>query len=192
MELDLKRVQYSNNDRKLGIVIPKVLSKDLAYETGIHIGDGHLGIRRRRDGWSYLHTISGNYHEELDYHKDILCPLIQRLYNKTVQPRKSTKNTVQIVYKSKAIATFKQRVLGLPSGKKTGQIKIPDLIMNSKLRNYCIQGIVDTDFFFSLRHGKYPRIVGTVPFASRTLKDQNNKNFSGNGYKSCMLYWKEV
>ncbi len=171
-KFDLNKVQFSRNDVELGIKIPEKLTKALAYEIGIHIGDGHLKIFKRSDGWAYLNVFSGDYNEEMDFYQDIVKPLIFRLYNKEVKIKKSTKNTLQIPFKSKAISTFKRDVLKLPSGKKKGNVIIPDIIMKSKMRKYCLQGIIDTDFSLSFRHGKYPKITGTLQEADEKLKDQ--------------------
>jgi len=174
---NLKKVEFSRNDIKLGITIPKNMTKELAYMVGVHIGDGYLGIFKRKDGWAYLNTFSGDYKEEMDFHKNIISPLVFKIYNKKVKTVKSTKNTVQIVFKSKAISTFKHNVLGLPSGKKKGKITIPDSIMNSRFRKHCLQGIVDTDFSLSFRHGTYPKIRGVFQIEDKKLKDQVMKIF---------------
>lgn len=171
-KFDLNKVKFSKNDMKFRIRIPEKLTEDLAYEVGIHIGDGHLNIFRRPDGWSYLNVFSGDYKEELAFYQKVICPLILRLYGKQVKAQKSTKNTVQAVFKSKAISTFKRDVLGLPTGKKKGKISIPGIIMNSKLKKYCLQGIIDTDFSMVFRHGKYPRITGTLRLEDCILKNQ--------------------
>lgn len=168
----LGRVEFSNNDIKLGIRVPNELTEELAYETGVHIGDGYLGIWKRKDGWAYLNTFSGDYNEEMDFYRDVVCPMILRLYNKRVWVKKSTKNTVQVVFKSKAISTFKHNVLGLPAGKKKGKISIPEVIMKSYLRKYCLQGIFDTDFSLTFRHGNYPKITGALPLANEKLRTQ--------------------
>ena len=168
----LNKVKFSRNDIKLGINIPEKVTEDLAYEIGVHIGDGHLTISKRSDGWCYLNIFSGDYREEMDFYQEIICPLILRLYNKKVRVKKSTKNTLQIVFKSKAISTFKRNVLGLPSGKKKGRISIPDFILGSELRKYCLQGIVDTDFSLSFRHGRYPRITASLTLEDKILKNQ--------------------
>lgn len=180
-KFSLEKVRFSNNDIRAGIRIPRTLTKDLAYEIGVHIGDGHLRIFKRNDGWAYLTVFSGNYLEERDFYTGVICPLILKLYNKHVSVKKSTKNTVQVPFKSKAIATFKHNVLELPSGKKKGRIHIPTSIMNSKLRKYCLQGIVDTDFSLSFRHGSYPRITGTLQLEDRRLKDQIMEIFKNLG-----------
>ncbi|MFH1631328.1 MAG: hypothetical protein ABIA21_03885 [Candidatus Aenigmatarchaeota archaeon] len=42
LELDTSKVEFSITDIKAGIKIPKILSEELCYETGTHIGDGHI------------------------------------------------------------------------------------------------------------------------------------------------------
>jgi hypothetical protein len=46
IELDLSNVGFSKNDIKRGIQIPKFLYTDLCYETGLHIGDENLSIKK--------------------------------------------------------------------------------------------------------------------------------------------------
>lgn len=168
----MRAVEFSRNDIKSGIKVPDRLTEDLAYETGVHMGDGHLSIFKRPDGWAYLNVFSGDYKEEMEFYQKTMCPLIFRLYNKKVWVKKSTKNTLQIVFKSKAISTFKRNVLGLPSGKKKGRLKIPAVIMDSDMRKYCLGGIIDTDFSLVFRHGRYPRITGSIQFEDKALKEQ--------------------
>ena len=108
----------------------------------------------------------------MDFYRNIVCPIIFRLYNKRVEPKKAPKNTLKVTYKSKAVATFKRDVLGLPAGNKKGRVAIPDVIMSSEFRKYCLQGIFDTDFSLTFRHGTYPRITGALPIANERLKNQ--------------------
>ena len=40
MKFDLSKVEFSRNDLRLEIKVPKKLTKELAYYIGIHVGDG--------------------------------------------------------------------------------------------------------------------------------------------------------
>ena len=137
------------------------LGIDLAYETGVHIGDGNLF---RLENRMYRITYSGSLINERSYYRIVLMPIIVRLYG--VQPRyyeRRHDNTVLLVVNSKWVFEFKKNVLGLPEGKKTG-IRIPDIMWsNSALLLACLQGIGDTDFCLSFkkdRRGRYkePRL----------------------------------
>jgi hypothetical protein len=136
------------------------ISKKLAYETGVHIGDGNLYSKKR----THKITYSGNLLNEEPYYVEILGPLVEEIYH--VQPkiyRRNQDNTILIVLNSKSVAEFKISKLRLPNGKKT-HIKIPEIIhQDPELLRECIKGIGDTDFSISFkknRQGKYnePRI----------------------------------
>lgn len=173
-ELDISKVEFSKNDIRFGIKIPKVLSEDLCYETGTHIGDGHLSCYKRKYGTLYLIDYSGDFRDEYEFYQNVLIPILQRLYNKKLSPYKSTKNTVKLIIKSKAITTFKINSLNLANGSKKGVIKIPSIIMDAYLnfRKECLRGIFDTDFSMVFRHGKYPKITGDVIAENKRLKNQ--------------------
>jgi hypothetical protein len=174
IELDLSNVEFSLNDVKRGIQVPRYLTTELCYETGMHIGDGHLSICKRKDGTLHAAVFSGDYLNEYDFYESILIPLLAYLYHRRFSIHKSTKNTLQIKVASKAVATFKARTLKLVNGSKKGRIQIPDIIMDAGLefQKQCIGGIFDTDFSLVFRHGKYPKITGEIPFENITLKNQ--------------------
>ncbi|MBI4177249.1 MAG: hypothetical protein HY516_02680 [Candidatus Aenigmarchaeota archaeon] len=174
-KLDTSKVEFSKRDKFFGIKIPRYLTPELAYETGVHIGDGHMGINIRPDG-SHLFAIifSGDWTEERLFHYEVIAPLIHRLYNKRCHITESTKNTVRLSYKSQAIATFKNRVLGLPAGNKKGRIRIPNVIMKSSLnvKIACLAGVVDTDFSLTFkRNGTYPRLSASFPIECKGFVD---------------------
>jgi len=174
IELDISKVEFSQNDIRIGIRTPQILTNDLCYETGTHIGDGHISCYRRIDGTLYMVTYSGDLKNEYDFYKTVLIPIIKSLYNKSLSPYESTKNTIQLVIKSKAITTFKLNSLGLSNGRKNGRIQIPKIIMESDLefQKSCLGGIVDTDFSLVFRHEKYPKITGEFVSTNRILKTQ--------------------
>ncbi len=171
-ELDISMVEFSKRDKFFGIKVPDRLTTDLAYETGFHIGDGHMNISVRPDG-SHLFWIifSGNWREENVFYQNFISPLIYKLYNKRCHITEDIKNTVRLSYKSQAIATFKNKVLGLPSGNKKGRVRIPKLIMEStpEIKTACLSGIVDTDFSLTFRHGTYPRFTACFPIECKGL-----------------------
>lgn len=131
----------------------------LAEETGIHLGDGNLHVTIYPDNTrSHYYTISGNLLDELDYHQNYITSLIKRLYS--LQPsyyRSEKKNSISTICKSKVILEYKNKILGLPIGKKK-YAQIPrKIIGNSEFEKKFLVGIFDTDF--SLR--KY-RLNGSL------------------------------
>jgi hypothetical protein len=164
IKLDLSKVEFSKRDKWLNVKVPGILTSKLAYETGIHIGDGSLPHFK---SWPNIYRIyySGNSVNDLSFFENVLKPLIKELYNKDVRVVKKRKNECKIEFGSKAIFTFKSKVLGLPIGCKN-KIKIPSVILqDKKLTLNCLRGIADTDFslVFLKKHKDvyyYPKIKG--------------------------------
>ncbi len=123
------------------IKLPK-FSKELAEETGIHIGDGSMNLYRsgNKNHWGYVY--SSHLVDDKEY-RDYVKNLMKLLYN--LYPYEKTKNNCTcLVYTKKDLILFKQKV-GLPMGKKT-EIIIPDWIMKDSIyAKNCVRGIVDTD-----------------------------------------------
>lgn len=134
----------------LNIVFVKVeLDENLAYEVGVHIGDGNLYRYMSR---IYRTTYAGNAVNESCYYRQVLCPLLQSIYDATprlyVQKRR---RCVILVLNSKEVFHFKSKELGLPVGKKTN-IAIPQQIREDrKLLLACLRGVGDTDFGLSFK-----------------------------------------
>lgn len=123
------------------ITLPE-FSKELAEETGIHIGDGSMNLYRsgNKNHWGYVY--SSHLVDDAEY-RNYVKALMKSLYNLLPSEIKKN-NSACLVYTKKDLVLFKQK-LGLPMGKKK-EIVIPDWIMKNNLyiRN-CVRGIVDTD-----------------------------------------------
>jgi len=143
-----KKIKPSWADIKRNVILPTEITKNLAEETGIHLGDGNLNINTDKFGWKrYGYNITGNLAEEIIYYSKHILPLIKSLYN--LEGRllfNKDKNSITADYKSKAIVEYKNKILKLPIGKKT-YAQIPKEIMKDKeLQKRVIIGLVDTDF----------------------------------------------
>lgn len=127
------------------------ITKKLAYEAGVHIGDGNLYSKKG----THKITYSGNLQNEELYYLNVLRPLIQEIYNiNPVIIKDESNNSILLIINSKQIAEFKITKLKLPNGKKT-HIQIPDVIQNDKkLLIECIKGIGDTDFSLSFKKNR--------------------------------------
>lgn len=137
-------MKYSKFDKRHNVKTPRLSSQLLAYETGVHIGDGSLQIIDKK-----THSIRYFGHSDDDwlYFSRVLPEIIKRLYNKDVKPlkRKNTKKCVLSIC-SKKIALFKKSI-GLPVGNKIILKDLPDFIKKDKeLLINCLRGIADTDF----------------------------------------------
>ncbi len=145
----------SYNDIKRGLKLPGVLTKELAEETGIHIGDGYMNICKHKTGTKYCYSICGGYDDEL-YFKEFVLPLTERLYNlKPSIYRAKHRKAITLHFQSKGLLYFKNS-LGLPLGKKDN-IKIPTIISNSKFKSDFIRGLFSTDGCLSFKR-KYHKL----------------------------------
>ena len=110
--------KLSKQDIKRGLKFPKKLSKSLAEEIGIHIGDGSLGIYKYNKDVKYSYSISGGYDDE-KYFLEFVIPLMYKLYNIYPTFYKSKKEkSISLHYRSKGTLHFKNSI-GLQLGKKT-------------------------------------------------------------------------
>ncbi|MBI2546920.1 MAG: hypothetical protein HYW23_00555 [Candidatus Aenigmarchaeota archaeon] len=193
IEFDLSGIGKNGKDSFFGIKLPKFLDKDLAYETGLQIGDGCLSsISLSETNKTYSVTFTGHI-KEFEYYEQIVKPLIKRLYGKDVIVRKySRDNTCQIQFRSKSVFLFKTKILGLTKSPKDS-ISIPSIIMDDKqLTLSCIQGIADCDFSLSfLRRNKdvryYPKL--TANMKSKILIEQMHDIIKSElGIKPTVLY----
>ncbi len=171
MKFDLKKVQWSKNDIKWGIKVPEDLTEELAYFLGFHVGDGYMKIKRRATTVDYAIHYDGHQINEKKWYHEYLKPFIKELFNKDVYVAESTRGTVRIVFRSKAIVTFLNRCCDLGFSPKYN-VDIPKIIKEAaeKFQASFLKGLADTDFSLSFtKNGKYPRIEHTT--CSRSLHE---------------------
>lgn len=114
MNFDLSGVEFSNNDLVSGTRIPQNLTKDLAYFIGVHIGDGTLFLYRK--GSHHYIICTGHLIDEYKFHKDIIIPLIKKLFNKDaylIEDKRENRSSLRTYFKSKATFTFLSKVINL-------------------------------------------------------------------------------
>ena len=131
---------------------PHLDDPDLAYEAGVHLGDGSLS--------EYRYVISGNRQNETQYYEGVLAPLVQDLY--CIVPTIAFQdNSIYLRIYSKELVEFKHSELGFPIGRKIN-LRIPDFASsNRQIQGNMISGLYDTDGSVKIRHdksGDYPRI----------------------------------
>ncbi len=146
MKLDLSKVQFSHNDERLGINVPKCLTEDLAYFMGVHVGDGYMSIQKRKSAIDYRIEYNGHAVNEKAWYKHFLKPLIKKLFNKNVPVCTSRVKCVMIGFRSKAILTFLNSTCGIQLSPKKN-IDVPEIIKKSKnsIKAAFLRGLVDTD-----------------------------------------------
>jgi len=134
------------------MTFPKLDDPDLAYETGVHLGDGSAS--------EYRYVISGNRQNETQYYEDVLVPLFESLYS--LSPTIAFQdNSVYLRIYSKELVSFKHSELGMPIGRKY-DLHIPACLdLNPLSAANVTSGLYDTDGSVKIRHdasGEYPRI----------------------------------
>ncbi|MEM4724878.1 MAG: hypothetical protein QXP01_07690 [Candidatus Hadarchaeum sp.] len=126
------------------------INTEIAYETGVHIGDGNMYSYKNR---IYRITYCGNLSNEKEFYLGFVN-LLKRNYqvNPIITERKKD-NTIILTVNSKKLFEFKKDKLNLPIGKKT-EIRIPENLMERELLKNVLKGIGDTDFSLSFKKNK--------------------------------------
>ena len=167
MDLNISKVKFSNSDIKRSINIPKKLTPELCEIIGILAGDGCIYKRKNR----YEIYIDGDSREDLQYHENIITGLFKNIFNLKIKTYKiKNKNAIRTRIDSKAIFTFLNKCIGIPYGKKSKNLIIPNCIYYNKkfIYNY-LRGLADTDFYLKFKKIKgikknkrhyYPLIIG--------------------------------
>lgn len=173
---------FSDYDIKTGITIPKP-SEMLAYETGVHMGDGSLHITK---GGTHSVRFYGHGEDDWIFVSETLPRIIKQLYNKEVKAKKcSDSNKCVLNICSKAIATFKQNI-GLSVGKKK-MTDLPDFVkQDERFLINCIRGIADTDFsLYFTKNGKseYAEPVISCVLDNKQLVQNLAKYLENLGFK---------
>lgn len=123
----------------------------LAYETGVHLGDGCLYINQKHG--TYRIEFSGNSETDKEFYSKILPEILKKLYNKSPRIyKKKNENTILVVFNSKKIAEQKIR-LGLPVGNKLNLKEIPNWLRENLIPHF-IRGLGDTDFSVTFHKNK--------------------------------------
>jgi hypothetical protein len=144
------------------------MTKDIAEEVGIHIGDGSMNIYKNIP----TYTVACNSVSDREFITNTVAPLIRKIYKIEPKLRNWSKGSFGFRIYSKKLVEFKTG-LGLPLGKKTN-IAIPNLILgNKEFVLTCIKGIFDTDGYVYIenKYGKpYPRLE--IATTSEKLAEQ--------------------
>ena len=141
-------------------------SPDVAAETGIHIGDGGLSIRRGGPHGHYQYEVTGHALEDQLYLIGVVMPTISAAYDLQrpgfyINPEQTW---ISLRYHSKAVALFKHETLGLPNGRKQN-LSIPEAFRSdAHLMRPLARELLATDGLLGFYHAgrkrvhKYPRI----------------------------------
>ena len=144
------------------------MTKEIAEEVGIHIGDGSMNIYKNIP----TYTVACNSVSDREFITNTVASLIRKIYKIEPKPKNWSKGSFGFRIYSKKLVEFKT-VIGLPLGKKTN-IAMPNLILgNKEFALACIRGIFDTDGYVYIenKYGKtYPRLE--IATTSEKLAEQ--------------------
>ena len=168
--------------------IPNSMSKDLAEEIGMHLGDGSLTYGKYKTSTAYTYSFSSGTDEE-EYCLNYAMSLIYKLYSlKPTVSRAKHHNTISLQYKSKRLFNFKKS-LGLPVGRKN-HLEIPKCVLESNYVFDFLRGLFDTDgcLHFQKKYKKihyYPRL--DITSKSENLISQVDKVLRKNSFTTSLL-----
>lgn len=173
----------SEYDIKTGVTIPSLDDELLAYETGVHIGDGSLQIVA---GGTHSVRYFGHSQDDWIFYAEVVPKILNHLYNKDARPTKRLDaNTCTLSLCSKAVATFKRDELGLPNGNKNQLIGLPQFVKkDKKLLASCLRGIADADFslFFANKGGSYSHPTISCTMSNKALIMDLEQSLKGFGF----------
>jgi intein/homing endonuclease len=139
-KLNSNEIILTNIDRKRNIKLPEIVTKELAEEIGIHIGDGSLST-------NYRYSLRGSSLDEKEYYDMHIQKLYKNLFGFTpIMKEDKINHTYGFQIGSKTIWVFKKRILGIVSEKKSN-VRIPEIIKNGDVKIVCsfLRGLFDTD-----------------------------------------------
>lgn len=164
-KLKILNIQLSPKDKIKGLKLPIELSRDLAYFCGVLAGDGSIYTRLSKH--DYILKCVGNPQDEKEFYFEVIEPIFEKLFEFKINPQfQDGDTTFGFVVYSKALHTFFTQIIGLPNGKKYGELRIPRIFKYDRNLIFSfIQGLADTDFYLGLKRGSknkpfYPVIVG--------------------------------
>lgn len=172
----------------MDIRIPKEISKELAEETGWHIGDGSMNYYLNKGSKKGLYSLRGHIIDDVEHYEKRIKAIIKTLYNLNIRCHKQDSTGIYgfQIWDDK-IVFFKNKILKLPLGKKK-DIKIPKVFLYDKEHiKSAIRGIFDTDgtLYLENKRGKlYPRIH--IPTISEKLAKQLKKYINLLGINSTL------
>lgn len=184
MKLDLSSLHYSNEE----ISLPEKVTEELAEEIGLHIGDGTMNFYKLKNEIRGSYALRGHIIDDKPHYDNIIKGLYKELYDLNLSLREMPSTRVYGFQKwSNSLVTFKNKIFGLPLGKKIA-IEIPSILIHKReWITSVIRGIFDTDgmLYLQPKYGKlYPRIeISTI---SKRLALQLNKQINILNIRSTM------
>jgi len=184
-------IELTKKDISKGIVLPKILTNELAYICGILVGDGSISKRIEKNEYSI--KCVGNPKDEKDLYHKIIGPRFNDIFGFTPEIRLMDSNTTYgLRIHSKTLFRFFTEVIGLHYGRKDQKLNIPRIIKeNPELTTYFIRGLFDTDGCISFKKKYtdkpyYPVI--TLNSQSKILVQEISQALKKKGFKVVEMY----
>lgn len=134
-------IKLSKSELNKGLILPKLMSKELAEIIGIHFGDGYLQIKPQRY-YRIYHSFNMRDREYTTHVKNLFYYIFN--VNMSIEER-INRNTLSLYLHSKGLCTFFSKVLKIPAGPKK-VLSIPYYIKSNKEFLKCfLRGLFDTD-----------------------------------------------
>jgi intein/homing endonuclease len=159
MDLDISKIEFSRNDIKRNLKLPKELNSELAEDVGFHIGDGYMKNRKGKGFVKYEFVYSGDYFKDINYFKEILLPRKRSLFNLSdIELKNRRPHELFLRVQSKALFLFYKNILNVRESPKK-DIKIPDWIFSSlEYKKAFLRGLMDSDGCIRYVKNNYPII----------------------------------
>jgi len=177
-------MELTPKERIKGLILPREITKELAYFCGVLAGDGSIGFREKKK--EYCIKCVGNPKDEIEYYDILLKDLIKKLFNIDIKLKFHDKRTTYgFSLYPKSILKYLTEFIGLPLGKKYDSLKIPEIFLEDKdlVRNF-ISGVADTDFHLSIKKRNYPVIKGVSK--SKSFIEEIKNFLEKENFKVCM------
>ena len=139
-----------SNHGKVKLKVPKNISPDLARIIGAIVADGHLSYRKSMRGHHYELVIREGHKTNME----ALSKWFHKTFDLSIHPKKEN-NHYTIYISNKIIFKFFNSLIGIPSGKKSDIVSVPNIILKSDLRikKAFLQGIFMFDGGVDYRTG---------------------------------------
>ena len=168
-----------------GFSVPDSKRKALAYETGVHVGDGCMVCKPRY----YRVIYAGDLKNDTLWFQQTLIPTVKQLFGVTPRVyKRESDGTILLIINSKDVVHLKMR-MGLPAGRKVFA-ELPGFIQNEEMLPLFIKGIADTDFFVNFKKDRKgiprePRIGAS--FGEKNLVIQIQRLLEELGFKPTVI-----
>lgn len=132
------------------------MTPELAEICGIHAGDGYMRVRGKN--WGEV-DVSGDL-EEREYYNNHVIPLFNEVFGLNICGKEFSRGSYGFICYNDNVRNILLN-FGFPSGRKSGIVRVPKMIMECKSQKICgafLRGLFDTDgnVYFSRRNsGKY-------------------------------------